>query len=158
MIMPYKIKDIQEPEAPEYLELMEVYETTGELTARGVVDRARDPQSALHSKFEWDDSVAGEKYREAQAYRLINRYKIRVVRTGSHTSIPMKAFMMPESGSGSDTPRSHYPTAVVLDDEWKYSQQLVRLETRLLHIKEEIDGFTELKSISKAIANYFNRQ
>tara|TARA_R110002020_G_scaffold334121_1_gene549507 strand:+ start:95 stop:565 length:471 start_codon:yes stop_codon:yes gene_type:complete len=153
-----KIEEIQVPEAPEYMELMEVYEQTGELTAKGVVERARNPKSALHSKFEWDDSIAGEKYREAQAYRLINRYKIRVVRTGSITPIPMKAFLMPESGSGSNTPQSHHPTAVVLDDEWKYNQQLVRLETRLLHIKEEIDGFIELKSVSKAITNYFKRQ
>ena len=156
--MASKVKEIQEPDTPEYMELVELYEDKGELTAKGVVDKARDPKSALHSQFEWDDSVAGEKYREVQAYKLINRYQIKVVRTGQDIPIPMKAFMMPESGSGTGAAQSHHPSVVVLGDDWKYNKQLVRLETKLLNLQQEIDGFTELKSISTAIKKYFSRQ
>ncbi len=156
--MASKVKEVQEPDTPEYMELVELYDRTGELTAKGVVAKARDPKSALHSQFEWDDSVASEKYREAQAYRLINRYQIRVVRTGEEISVPMKAFMMPESGSGTGTAQSHHPSVVVLDDDFKYNKQLVRLETKLLNLRQEIDGFVELKSVSNAIKKYFSRQ
>ena len=156
--MASKDKEIKEPDTPEYMELMDLYENTGELTAKAVVAKARNPKSAMHSKFEWDDSVASEKYREAQAYRLINRYQIKVIRTGQEIPVPMKAFMMPQSGSGTGAAQSHHPSVVVLDDDWKYNKQLVRLETKLLNLKQEIDGFTELKSISTAITKYFSRQ
>lgn len=43
----------------------------GGLTPALVLDRARDPRTALHSLFEWDDSVAGERYRLLQAQNLI---------------------------------------------------------------------------------------
>lgn len=48
----------------------------GLLRPKAVVDEARDASSPLHSAFEWDDSVAGEKYRLDQAQRLIRSFKI----------------------------------------------------------------------------------
>lgn len=48
-----------------------IRDTAGELTPRVVVDVARDPGHPLHNRFEWDDSVAGEKYRLHQARELI---------------------------------------------------------------------------------------
>jgi hypothetical protein len=36
-----------------------------------VLDAARDEDHPLHASFEWDDSVAAEKYREEQAGRMI---------------------------------------------------------------------------------------
>lgn len=43
----------------------------GELTPRDVVDDARNPNSPLHSYFEWDDGAAAEAYRLKQARGLI---------------------------------------------------------------------------------------
>lgn len=57
-------------------QLQAIYETRGELTAKAVVDEARDPDSALHSRFEWDDSIAGERFREIQAGELIRSVKV----------------------------------------------------------------------------------
>lgn len=48
-----------------------IEEKNGVLEARDVVDDARDFNSPLHDCFEWDDSIAGEKYREEQARVLI---------------------------------------------------------------------------------------
>lgn len=45
----------------------------GQLTPALVVDAARDPKSVLHSLFEWDNTVAGERYREYQARTLISK-------------------------------------------------------------------------------------
>ena len=42
------------------------------LTARRLVDVSRDKNAPLHNEFEWDDSIAGEKYREEQAQQLIH--------------------------------------------------------------------------------------
>lgn len=50
----------------------------GRLTPRAVVDAARDPKSALHDQFEWDDTVAAEKWRLDQARDIITSVKITV--------------------------------------------------------------------------------
>lgn len=52
-------------------ELLAVRERYGDLTPANVVDAARDEDHPLHGRFEWDDAVAGEKYRLAQARQLI---------------------------------------------------------------------------------------
>lgn len=57
-------------------QLLAVRSEKGELTPQTVVDVARDPDSPLHSRFEWDDSVAGEAYRRQQAQELIRRAKV----------------------------------------------------------------------------------
>jgi hypothetical protein len=43
----------------------------GMLHAADVVDAARNPQSILHTRFQWDDSKAAEQYRLFQARQLI---------------------------------------------------------------------------------------
>lgn len=43
----------------------------GVLWPEKVVDAARDESSPLHSRFEWDDSEAAERYRVWQARQLI---------------------------------------------------------------------------------------
>jgi hypothetical protein len=44
----------------------------GILYPKHVVEFARDPDTALHSAFEWRDGVAAEKYRLHQARHIIN--------------------------------------------------------------------------------------
>lgn len=46
------------------------------LTPRMVLNVARDPQHPLHGQFEWDDRVAGERYRIEQARVLIRSFRI----------------------------------------------------------------------------------
>lgn len=53
----------------------------GRLTAKNVVDEARDEDSPLHPHFEWDDSIAGEAHRMAQARELIRSVRVSYVDT-----------------------------------------------------------------------------
>lgn len=46
------------------------------LTPQRLVDVSRDVNAPLHNEFEWDDSIAGEKYREQQAQKLIQHLVI----------------------------------------------------------------------------------
>lgn len=59
-------------------EALERLERDGRLTAAGVLDSARDSASPLHRCFEWDDSVAGERYRLDQARRLIRSVRVEI--------------------------------------------------------------------------------
>ena len=43
----------------------------GDLNEMIVLDEARSPRHPLHNRFEWDDSVAGEKYRLSQAREML---------------------------------------------------------------------------------------
>lgn len=56
-------------------ELQAIYDQHGELTPRLVVEVAKDESHPLHSRFEWDDAIAGEAWRQEQAHRLIQKVK-----------------------------------------------------------------------------------
>ncbi|WP_282847216.1 hypothetical protein [Microbacterium oxydans] len=56
--------------------LLAVREVYGTLTPTNLLEAARDEQSPLHHRFEWDDSTAAEKYRLVQAGELIRKVKI----------------------------------------------------------------------------------
>jgi hypothetical protein len=56
--------------------LQAIYQQHGRLTPKIVLDTARDTAHQLHPLFEWDDSIAAEKYRLMQAGQVIARVKI----------------------------------------------------------------------------------
>lgn len=60
----------------------------GKLTAEELVNVSRDEDSPLHSMFEWDDSIAAEKYRETQAYKIIRSVEVVI----ESSPIPQRAF------------------------------------------------------------------
>lgn len=62
----------------------------GGLRPEDVVEDARDPESPMHSWFEWDDTEAAEKYRCTQAYYLFRN--INVVLTVNEEEVTTRAF------------------------------------------------------------------
>lgn len=92
-------------------QLKAVHDQHGRLTPVLVVDTARDPAHPLHARFEWNDTVAGEKYRLEQASQLL-----RVVKLPDDPTRPkdLRAFV---AVKGKDTHRADYvPTEVCLAD------------------------------------------
>ena len=60
----------------------------GRLTPSAVVEAARNPRSALHKIFEWDDAKAAQSWRLEQAREII-----RVVRVIDEDDQPQRAFL-----------------------------------------------------------------
>lgn len=58
--------------------IQEIVSERGEITPAELVDAARPESSPAHSAFEWDDSIAGEKYRLNEARRFIRVTEIRI--------------------------------------------------------------------------------
>lgn len=56
--------------------LQRVYDDHGRLTPADVVEEAKNPEHPLHCRFEWDDTVAGERWRRHQAHELIQSVRI----------------------------------------------------------------------------------
>jgi hypothetical protein len=52
-------------------ELQKLYQQHNSVTPELVLDAAKAPTHPLHKYFEWDDSVAANKYRLDQAYQMI---------------------------------------------------------------------------------------
>lgn len=61
-------------------ELQRIYKANESklLMPEDVVDAARDPDNPLHSKFEWDDGIAAEKFRLNQARTLIVHFRVTI--------------------------------------------------------------------------------
>lgn len=61
----------------------------GTLKPKDVVEAARDPKSALHSKFEWDNGKAAAAYRLQQAAELIRVVMVNSISGGE----PVRAYV-----------------------------------------------------------------
>jgi hypothetical protein len=59
--------------------LRELESEDGRLLPADVVNAARDEDSVLHSHFQWNDTIAGEKYRLSQARQLIRLVRVDVI-------------------------------------------------------------------------------
>lgn len=86
--------------------LTEIHGEHGSLTPELLVGLARDPEHPLHTRFEWNDSVAAERWRIEQAGRLLRV----TFRPDPKKPIDLRAFV---AVKGEETPRSEY---VPLDD------------------------------------------
>lgn len=62
-----------------------------DITPEALVERARNPKSALHSLIEWDDKVAAEKWRKHEARQIVNHIEI-VVKKSDTEEETKKAF------------------------------------------------------------------
>ena len=65
--------------------LKEIEESEGEVTSKSFLEFSRPEDSVTHSMFEWDDSVAAEKFRIYQSGKIINQLAIEIVYTEDTT-------------------------------------------------------------------------
>ena len=77
----------------------------GNLKAEHVLDAARDPKNPLHPCFEWDDSVAAEKFRLEQAGYLVRHLRVEIPQ-GAGQEIHVRPFLSTPNVDG----RSRYVT------------------------------------------------
>lgn len=106
--------------------LQAIYDERGELTPALVVDVARDNRHPLHSRFEWNNTVAAESYRRHQAHELIKSVRISYssVRTGEPISIrAFHAVKKPETNK-----YVYEPTEAIIHDPM--AMQLLRTQMR----------------------------
>jgi hypothetical protein len=121
--------------------LADIYEQHRALTPALVVDAARDPVHPLHSQFEWDDSIAGEKYRQTQARQLIR--SVRVVQpVGENDQVRVRSWHSIPRSEG----RTYMPAEEIKQDPFARQlllQQMDRdwrtLRARYGHMAEFLD-------------------
>ena len=93
----------------------------GIISPRDVVDAAKNEASPLHPYFEWNDSVAADKYRLGEARNLLRiRIEYQTLPNNSTMTIPLYSSAWPLRGEGK---RSYQKTITLLSEE-DYSDRL----------------------------------
>ena len=112
-----------------------------EITPQNVVNLARDEKSVIHNDFEWNDEIAGEKYRNIQARLMIQNFVIET----KEEKAPVRALQI-------TTKISNYkPVEFFLKNEDEYQLLLKRALSELQAFKERYSSLAELEDVFKAI-------
>jgi hypothetical protein len=122
-------------------QLQDVYERRGCLTPALVLDEARPVDSPLHARFEWDDTVAGERWRTVQAHELIQ--SVRVTYQKGETLKEVRAFHAVRSPDG----HVYEPVEEIVKDPFQTELLLREMERewRQLHARWEcFDEFRQM--------------
>lgn len=121
-------------------QLQGIYDRRGELTPRVVVEEARPEAHPLHGRFEWDDSVAAERWREGQAHELIR--SVRVVYREADETGPEKtvrAFHAVRTDKG----YRYQPAEKVADDPFLRRLVLADMEREWKALRRRYEQFAE---------------
>lgn len=124
-------------------ELLAVREQYGELTPANVVDAAREDDHPLHDRFEWDDEVAGEKYRLSQARQLIRVVKETYTdRAGRPADVrTFHAIPRPQGGM------AYEPLDEVVKDDIASQILLRTMEREWRSLKARYERFDEFRAL-----------
>jgi hypothetical protein len=125
-------------------QLQQIYDQHGQLTPALVVDEARDENHPLHSRFQWDDAVAGESWRRQQAHELIR--SVRVV------------YKEADDKSGEKSVRAYHavptenghvyePVDKILADDFATKLVLQAMERDWKDLKRRYEGFQEFRKM-----------
>lgn len=125
-------------------DLLAIRQQHGKLTPQIVVDAARDPEHALHSRFEWDDTVAGEAYRRQQAQELIRRAKV-VYREAESDEPPRlgRAFIAIPTQDG----HVYDPVEEVVEDPFRRQLALNTMEREWKDLYRRYQDFAEFAAM-----------
>jgi hypothetical protein len=118
----------------------------GVLKAEDVVEHARNPKTALHRHFEWDDTEAARQYRLDQARRLI---RVFVVVEPARGESAVRAFVSLSTDRRKDG-GGYRPIADVVADKDLYRQLLDDAIRELQGMQSKYQRIRELDPVFKA--------
>lgn len=132
-------------------ELDRINKVRGELRPEHVVDESRPSKAVLHPLFEWNDAVAGEKYRVHQARNIINVVQIVEDRDGK-PSVKVPAFVnVAQGGYTNQAERRYVPIAEAMADDDTRRTLVERCLRKLLCIRDEYRQLVEFSNVWTAV-------
>ena len=106
----------------------------GNITAKALLEEARDKESFLHKFFEWDDSVAAERYRLSQAKNLIVSIYIQ-----ADDDKPMRGYLRVNMGPGF----SYVDSDQVKENQDLIDQVMIAANDQLIRWKDRYGRYCE---------------
>ena len=146
----WSIKSLYKADANKVGKELEVIEYNGELTPESVVDYAKThSNSELHSIFEWDDTIAAEKYRRHQASQLITNIRVEIVKDDEkRINKPIRAFVQTAKF------QKYEPIEVFVQDPDKYQLLLEKAYRELNGVKSRYKELSEIQELLADIPEY----
>lgn len=130
--------------------IMTDLEKEGKLSAQNLVDVSRPEDAPMHQDFEWDDAVAGEQWRKAQARTYIGGIIYTPVETQGE---PIRMFAKINT-----TPDSYTSLEMILQSSdsvealrKQAAKELLSFRTKYLTILKLVDAFTAIADIQKKL-------
>lgn len=124
---------------------LEGIEKKGELTRETVLEFAKNKKSELHKCFEWDDKIAGEKYRLYQASYILTSISI------VYEEEPKKATRMYVSIKNDNEKREYKNIISVLENDDDYKKLLSKAKKDFISYKEKYQNLLQLQDLKNII-------
>ena len=116
----------------------------GRLTPADLVEDSRPEDAPLHDEFEWDDSIAAEKYREDQARAIIRHLTVQIEANNEQYQVRQYFIVQKETNE-------YEPIQLILKDEDKTAMLLDQAKRELQAFKAKYACLKELAAVIKAI-------
>lgn len=124
---------------------LERIESKEELTRESVLKFAKNKKSELHKCFEWDDSIAGEKYRLYQASNILTSISI------VYEEEPKRTTRMYVSIKNTENQRKYKNIVSVLENDEEYQQILDKAERDFVSYKDKYQNMIQLNDLKNII-------
>lgn len=115
-----------------------------DLTPDNVLEVAKDESNVMHNMFEWDDTVAGQKYRLWQARNIISNIRVNVISDDSEKR-KIRAFVTTKKETVFE------PIEKVVKNTDRYAILLNNAYRELNYIKYKYDTLAEIQELLKDI-------
>ncbi|WP_280474795.1 hypothetical protein [Nocardia asiatica] len=138
------MSDLRLTQAQLHQQLLDIRTERGRLTAQDVVDVARDEAHPLHSRFEWNDAVAGEAYRRVQAAELIRSVRIVYAQSPDGEERRVRAW---SAFPDEPTRQGYMPTEEVVQDPFAAKLLLRQAERELTAFKRKYGHLKEFAAL-----------
>lgn len=125
-------------------DVMDQLSAEGRLSPLDLVEASRPENAPLHGEFEWNDTIAAQKWRERTGRIMIA--SIVVTQEAEEEKKPVRAFFNIERGT-----HEYIPTEVIFSDEAKRERLLDIAKRELVSFKSKYQSLTELAGVMNAI-------
>lgn len=119
-------------------------EAEGRLTPEELVRVSEAPDAPLHDEFEWDNDIAGQKWREHTARNMIASFV--VIRDPVKEAEPVRAYFNIERNT-----HQYVSTVTIMKDEEKKNKLLDIAKRELRYFRVKYRALSELAGVFQAI-------
>lgn len=130
----------------------EIQKRDGCVTKSSFLDASRPLEAPTHTLFEWDDSIAGERWREYQSMHIINSIEVTIVRPDApEEKSAMRAFVVVDKAKDPTKKARLVSVDVALGNEDMRSRVLENALMELKSFKRKYEMLSELSKVFEAI-------
>lgn len=144
----HKVAGCSAQAAGEMIESIE--DRDGSVTPQSFLEASRPEDSPTHGAFEWDDSVAAEKYRLTQSRHIINNVTVRII-SDDNTKPEERHVAFVNTTDGRHNPAHYKSVNVALADEESRDIVLRNALSELEAFQRKYASLTELSEVFSAI-------